>query len=165
VTEVVRATFRDGVNPASWTIDGSYQGVMAYVNGDDAWPAEQLERFSAAGLLIGGIDVTGASPSKARVLDVENYDATPAEAGKWVPLRNEIAGDATIYCSRLTVPAVVKAVGPGVPFWLWTADWTGEPHIANLGLIPHVRQAAVQYQNLPGYDLTAVYSSEWLATL
>jgi hypothetical protein len=146
-------------------IDSSFQGVFAYMNGNYAWPLRQLKRYAMASKFICGIDVNGTSPGSCRVLDVERFDATPAMAALWVPLRNSIAGDATVYCSRDSVAAVVSAIGPGIEYWLWTADWTGQPHIADLGLIPGVRQAAVQYKNTPGYDLTAVYSTEWLASL
>jgi hypothetical protein len=156
-------TFRDAVNPQNMTIDDTYDGVFAYATGRYMWSGEQVRRFVTAGKHLYRYDTVGASPHWASLLDVERYDATPETAAIWVPQRNNMMGDAGVYCNRSTVPAVVDAIGDRETCWLIVADWTGTPHMPALDLPDNFRVAGVQYQNTPGWDLTAIYSADWLA--
>lgn len=153
--------FRDTIAPERMPIDDTYQGVVAYVDGRYAWPHDQIERFHAAGKHVYRISVTGANPRAASLADVERFDLDPAGGARYVAARNDLEGDGGIYCSRFTVPAVVKALG-SEPAWLWVADWTGSPHVPALELPPHIKLALVQYVSLVGWDVSAVYSADWL---
>lgn len=75
------------------------------------------------------IDVTGAAPFAAEVLDVETGDANPAHVAPWLDKREKWE-TGTIYCDRANLPAVVDAAGHR-PFWLWlaTLDGTVPPHV------------------------------------
>jgi hypothetical protein len=165
MTEIIQATFRDTVSPQNLVIDSTYQGVLAYVNGAYAWPTAQVSRFDAAGKYVRRVDVNGSAPHLASVLDVERYDATPAMAAGWVRERNQYSGvqDATVYISKDNLCELVDAIGHDTPVWVIIADWTGVPHVADVGEIPRFAQAAVQYKSTPAYDEIAVYSSAWLA--
>ena len=158
------AIFRDTVGPGQMKIDGSFEGVIAYGDGDFAWPAAQVDRYVSAGKHLYRYEVTGYKPHLGSILDVERYDATPAEAAVWVPQRNDIEPDAGCYVSLDGVPELLDHIGDE-PCWLVVADWTGTPHVPHLELPSNVKLAAVQYASLPnlGYDLLAVYSADWLA--
>jgi hypothetical protein len=88
--------------------------AMAYPNGDFAWAATQEARFHR---LI-RISVTGdpAMAARARGVDVERYDATPAEAPGYIDARRDAGhDDATVYCSRNTLPALFGFLGTRRP--------------------------------------------------
>jgi hypothetical protein len=158
---MVPQIFRDTVSPQLMAIDGTYQGVIAYANGRYAWPAEQIRRFTTAGKHLYRYDIDGSGPDLASVLDVERYDATPAMAAQWVPERNRLHNDAGCYTSFDNVPELVDALGHENA-WLIVADWIGHPFVPVLKLPPNIKFAGVQYANLPGWDLLAVYSAGWL---
>lgn len=163
MTTIVQATFRDTTAPENLIIDNSYQGVLAYANGRYAWPDSQVSRFLAAGKHVRLIDVDGSAPDLASILDVERYDASPATAAVWVHERNRIGnGDATVYISKANMPQLVEAIGHQTPCYVIVADWTGRPHMPDLGLIPRFATVACQYQNTPGYDLSCVLNLQWL---
>lgn len=129
--------------------------VAGYVDGAYLWSASDWARFpNAVHVQIS----TRANGNVAYVLDVERGDATPAEAPGWIE-RMQAAGieQPTIYCAASAVPAI-RAVCAGLLYWLWVADWTGQPH-------PVSYAAAVQYANEATsgghYDLSIVYSPPW----
>jgi hypothetical protein len=158
---MVPLIFRDTVNPQLMTIDGSFDGVIAYANGRYAWPPAQISRYVGAGKHLYRYDVDGSGPNLASVLDVERYDATPAMAAKWVPERNALHNDAGCYTSFDAVPELVDALGHENA-WLIVADWTGHPFVPALKLPPNIKFAGVQYADMGAYDLLAVYSAGWL---
>ena len=159
--EIVKI-FRDTANPGGLAIDNTYQGVLAYADGRYAWPLPEIHRFASAGKIINRVCTNARNPRLGRILDVERWDATPEEAGVWVPERNRLRNDATVYCNTSTVPAVADALGRN-PCWLIVADWTGEPHIPQMSLPANIRLAGVQYATvIDRYDVTAVYSRDWL---
>lgn len=90
--------------------------------------------------------------------DVERGDLTPAQAPAFIR-RRQAAGivQPFVYCAAANV-AVVRSLCAGLLYWLWVADWTGEPHPVNYA-------AAVQYANdtTSGghYDLSIVYSAQF----
>lgn len=136
--------------------------VGGYVNGIYEWPAAGWARFPGAAKV--RIDVNGRAPTLASVLDVERYDATVADAPRWLGLRSGFRpGTGTIYCNRSTLPALLAAT-EGFSFWLWLAAYTNQPAAPlALGLPARVTLAACQYANLPQWDESAVYSGTWLA--
>ena len=163
MTLPVLQTFRDTTQPRNMVIDSLFQGVFAYSNGEFEWPQEEIDRYVDAGKHLYRIDVIGNNPHGASILDVERFDATPETAGVWVPQRNTIDGDATVYVSLDSVSSVIDACEHD-PLWLIVADFTGVPHIPALPALPaNIKLAAVQYETFPQFDLSAVYSADWLA--
>jgi hypothetical protein len=74
--EAPAATMYDGISAES--LPPKALAVAGYVNGRYAWAPADWARFPAAAKV--RIDVTGAAPAEASVVDVERYDATPAGA-------------------------------------------------------------------------------------
>jgi hypothetical protein len=129
---------------------GPYRAAAVYVNGRYAWPQSQIARFADVIRISVLPDPSWAA--HARVLDVERFDATPADAVAFIRERRRLGfDDATIYCSKAVVAAVQVACH-GLRFRLWIADWDGHVH-------DDPDAWAVQYANLEaqGYDLSAVY--------
>lgn len=107
------------------------------------------------------IDVTGAAPFAAEVLDVETGDASPEHVPGWLQARarTEIG---TVYCNRDTLPHVLDAAGSQA-FDLWLATLDGSvPHVE---LPAHVELVAVQAipATIAGanVDISAVISQRW----
>lgn len=85
------------------------------------------------------------------VLDVENGDATPAEAPGWVRMRRAAGVDPTVYCDSSTWPevqAAFVAAGMHQPHY-WIAQYDGNPTIPP-GAV------AKQYADRGPYDLSSV---------
>jgi hypothetical protein len=129
--------------------------VAGYVDGAFAWSDADWARFpNATKVRI----ATQPGTDDGDVLDVELGDATPAQAPAWIRMR-QAAGivQPTIYCAAFAVDQVRQAC-QGLLFWLWVADWTGQPH-------PVSYAAAVQYANSATsgghYDLSIVYADAW----
>ena len=154
--------FRDTVRPELLALpDHTYGGVFYYATGDYTWPTAQIKRFKLAGKRVHAIDTSGTGAEIADIVDVETGDLSPQDVPAWVDERWKHHSTAAVYCSRSVVPDVVSALD-GRPSYLIVADWTGQPHIPQLTLPPHVILAGVQYANLPDFDLTAIYSRAWL---
>lgn len=106
---------------------GKFPIVAGYVDGRYAWPAAGWKYHDAS------LHVTIAVSSLTNagtVLDVERYDATPAEAPGWVAMRRRAGVQPAIYASRSVIPTLegaFRAVGEPFPLW-WIAEWTGTPH-------------------------------------
>lgn len=152
--------FKDSTTPRAISLGGT-DGVLAYENGDYAWSAEQILKFGLAGKEIVRIDVNGSAPTKASILDVERYDATPEIAKRWVPARNAYRHDATIYCERSNLDELFSIVTED-PFWLIIADWTGQPHIVDMPLPKNVHMAGTQFVSIPNcWDATCIAAEGW----
>jgi hypothetical protein len=162
----VLATVRDTVNPKGMPIDGTYEAVLAYRDGLFRWMPADAERFHAAGKRVYPCSVVGADPDLAQVVDCENGDLTIAQAADWARRRNDLHGDATIYASLDTIwnakPSLIEALG-SEPCWLWAAWWNASLQVPGLSLPANIRLAAVQWRGLPGWDVSAIISSEWPA--
>lgn len=94
------------------------------------------------------ITVFGAS-NRGHILDVENGDATPAEARGWI-IRRQASGLArpTIYCNLATIGAV-RAACAGLTYDWWSAGYfSGTPRL-DQGAV------ATQYANQP---LTGIHA-------
>ena len=67
-------------------------------------------------------------------------------------------GGCTIYSSLDNLPSVWSACR-GHAYYVWVADWTNSAH-------PVSGTVATQYSNVDNlYDLSEVYSQQWLDTL
>lgn len=100
-----------------------------------------------------------ASTNDGHVLDVENGDATPAQAPGWVSMRRLAGVDPTVYCDRTNRPLVIAAcLAAGIqnPHF-WIADPNDGPVIPD-------GDVAVQFATPPNsgghWDLSVV-SDYW----
>lgn len=142
-------TMYDGITPSA--VPAGAAIYAGYVNG--SWPSHAglVARFPKA------LHVTIAvnASADAMVLDVEKYDATPAQAPGWA-LRQRARGNPypVIYCNQMDPttgwPAVKAAFAAQrvAPPLYWVAKYDGDPTIP-AGAI------AKQYANYPGYDVSS----------
>ena len=142
----------DSTNPQD--IPTTAEAVAGYVDGIYAWPDSGWLRFPNSVKLSIAISAT----SEADALDVENGDATPAQAPGWVKAQIARGIKPWVYCNRSNRSAVELAcqsagIGP-TQMALWVATLDGTQSVA-AGFYP---VAAVQYANstLAGghYDLS-----------
>jgi hypothetical protein len=148
----------DGIRSLAAGIHHSFptaEMVAGYDNGRYAWTTAEWNLFPHAVKVHISIS---ASANTGDVLDVEQGDATPAQAKAWIEMRKR-AGlwRPTIYCSRSVIPAVRQATGNlvlGQDYDIWAADYTGQPHQVT-------GCAATQYINTPGYDASIVHDDGW----
>ena len=140
----------DAVTPGN--IPTSAQVVAGYIDGAYAWSKEDWNRFPDAQKVL--ITVTGSLTGN--VADVENGDMTPDQGRGWIQAKQrEGMRGCTIYCNRSTLPSVWSACR-GHSYYIWVADWSGSAHPVNATV-------ATQYRNVDNaYDLSMVYSQEWL---
>lgn len=140
----------DGVTAATVPV-GSW-AVAGYVNGE--WPSYDalVAEFPSAVHLTVSVNATG----RAKILDVENGDASPAEAPRWV-LDQRAAGDPypVVYMNQATWPAVKQqfAAQQVTPPLYWVAAYTADalpPSAIPVGAV------AVQYYDFGGYDASVV---------
>lgn len=142
--------FYDSANPQS-VPSGVYAAV--YINGRFAWPEHDIRRMEKV------IRITvapGASWARsARCIDIENGDATPAEAMSFLRARADAYGDATAYCDRSTLPEVQRlALKAGINVRYWVATLDGTQNVAGAW--------AVQYQGgiHSAFDLSVLHGKD-----
>jgi hypothetical protein len=138
------ATLYDSIDPTK--IPANAELVAGYVNGH--WPTYSR----LAGLFPNAtlVSIAVTADADAMVLDVEEGDATPAQAPAWIQRQRARGGDPTIYCSRVSMwPAVQAAVAAAkiAPPHYWIADYTGTPH-----LVPG--SVATQWTDAGPYDIS-----------
>jgi hypothetical protein len=142
-------------------------GVLVYVDGDYKWPTTQVHRFPRHW----GITTTGAPDSAphARVIDVERFDATPADVQEYAGARMVHNDRTIVYCSRSTIPLVVSETKA----WhrlLWFIstldgmDWTPEQMVDNVWRLYDVAiepKMIVAIQNIEGeqYDSSLIFGN------
>jgi hypothetical protein len=136
-----------------------------YINGPDEVP--DLEFVSALFPYArqNPIDVNSGRPDKARTLDVELYDATPADAEEWItsyrvenPLYKTGARP-VIYCNLDTIPSVRIGTGKyvlGHDYYLWVAQWAGTYSGPTTGVV------AWQNANNGTHDTSQVFDPRWM---
>jgi hypothetical protein len=114
---------------STWTsIPTSAEAVLLYIDGRYAAPPSALSRFP-------GLKVhywaTVADSLMADVIDVENFDATPAMAMEWVLKKRMMGVNPIVYASDSTWSTIVLMFGQAhiiLPRW-WEADPDGKPII------------------------------------
>jgi len=100
--------------------------------------------------------VKKATSNFGHVLDVEEGDATPAEAPAWVTNRRKAGAKPTVYCNYSTwaaVRAAFDAAGVDEPYY-WIAKYDGVDVIPDTWL--SLGCVAKQYLNTAGYDRSVV---------
>jgi hypothetical protein len=151
--KIAPVTMYDAVT--STNIPTSAQVVAGYIDGDYAWTEEDWARFPDAEKVL----ITVNGDIRGNVCDVENGNMSPAEALGWIQAKQEKGiGGCTIYCSMAALQSVWSACH-GHAYYIWVADWTDTAH-------PVPATVATQYSNVDNaYDLSEVYSQEWLDVL
>lgn len=124
--------------------------VAGYVDGAYAWSKADWARFPES---VKVRIAVFARTNDGHVLDVENGDATPAQAPGWVRMRRAAGLDPIVYCNASTWPSVISAfssAGIAGPHY-WIAQYDGNPAIPS-GAV------AKQYNDPPGsggeYDIS-----------
>lgn len=143
-------TMYDSVNPHG--IPGDAKMVAGYVDGLYA-NTHTLQRLFPNAVVV-RIAVSSHT-NDGHVLDVEQGDATPAEAVHWVTLRRNAGADPSVYCSADVWPQVRKAFQDAhvaEPHY-WIAQWDGKASLPQ-GAV------AKQYMNGEHFD-TSVVADHW----
>lgn len=130
VAKPARLTMYDSIQPSQIPLKAV--AVAGYVNG--RWPTfvQLRKQFPHARLL----SVAVSAAADADCLDVEAGDATVAQVGLWVR-RQQARGVArpTVYCSVSSAPSVLDALARSgiarTKVRLWTAHYTGKPHLCS----------------------------------
>lgn len=148
-------TMYDAVTPSN--IPTSAQMVAGYVDGRYAWSAADWARFPGA---VKVRIAVFASTNDGHVLDVERYDATPAQAVGWVQRRRDAGVDPTVYCGYSTngyswalVINAFKSAGVAEPHY-WVAAYPGNGANLYPGSVAH--QYADPVTSGGNYDLSVV---------
>lgn len=119
-------TMYDSTNPEDIPADA--EAVAGYVNGaESAWPAGAWDRFTEA-TIKRHISVTASN--EGDTLDVENGDATIAQAPGWIKTRTDAGVPEEtlwLYVDRTNYQDLRAAVGPFTGGF-WVADWSGVEH-------------------------------------
>jgi hypothetical protein len=139
---------QDGINTDAVLMDHNIPVVAYYIDGRYAWTPVEIALFpNSVHIQI----ATRYTTNAGNFLDVENGDATPAQAAVWANQRRlsgyEYPG---IYCSRDAQQSVINAfnnLGVDLPGW-WIADWDGvdRPELPTTW--------GKQYASTPHYDKT-----------
>lgn len=155
--------------------------VAVYANGMYQWPDDQVARFPAH-VRIGVEAGQPAQAEVARVLDVECFDAAPADFPPFVRARHAAGhDDATVYTSILgdpgygIEPVIEELTSNGLmaASWrLWVAWWWQRPFpptaaevlaeiraLTNIVIAPG-RLWACQWQNGPAFDTSVLYKRD-----
>ena len=124
----------DSVHPGLIPLD--CQLVAGYVDGAYRWTFADWVRF--AGKVTVPIAVS-ASTNDGIVLDVERFDATPAQAPGWVTMRRAAGKDPSVYCSQSVWPTVRNAfIDAQVPEpHYWIAAYPGDGPVVPAGAVAH----------------------------
>jgi hypothetical protein len=140
----------DGITPAS--VPAGAALYAGYING--RWPSYTALMAQHPGKLYVSISVN--SLGRAKALDVENGDATPAQAPGWVKAQRA-AGDPypVVYMNEATWPQVKAefiAQNVAAPLY-WVASYVADP-----SRVPAIPAGAigVQYYSFSGYDVSVM---------
>ena len=142
-------TLYDSIDPTKIPKDA--QVVAGYVGG--TWPTfAKLPALFPNALLV---SIAINASEDADVLDVEQGDATPAQAPAWVIRQRSLGRHPTVYCSRSPWADVQRAFdAPNVPQPdYWIADYTSAEH-----LLPG--SVATQWTDAGPYDIS-VTNGTW----
>lgn len=142
-------------------------GVAAYADGKYAWDPDVGRLFPNHWRIC----VTGdlAMAEHARVLDVEKFDATPADVKPYQLARFKHGFDTIVYCSRDTVRLVADANDEWteLEWWIATLDdnyWNPDSltnYIRSIGgpLLMPAKIRAIQWAGRGNYDESSVWGN------
>jgi hypothetical protein len=138
----------DSVTPSAIPTNAAV--VAGYVDGAYAWSNADWARFPQA---VKARIAVFPRTNDGHVLDVEQGDATPAQAPGWVTMRRTAGIDPIVYCNASTWPSVISAFRSASvaapPYWI--AQYDGNPAIP-------AGAVAKQYNDPPGsggnYDIS-----------
>lgn len=159
-------TGRDSTTAADIPQTGT-QVAIGYANGTYQWSQADWDRF--AHIPHAMIDVNASNPS-ADVLDIEQYDATVAQAPGWVRAHNTAhAYPGILYCSRDTLTPLFNElnaagliVGRDFRLFVATLDGTRElPDMTGVWGVQHSGEA----QTGGHYDESLIYDDTWKASV
>jgi hypothetical protein len=124
----------DSITPANVSAVAAPGDLVAgYLNGIYAWPTLAWLGFREHRCVKITID---ARLDDGDVLDVENGDATPAQAIGWVQMRRRSGADPTLYGSQSTHAEIDRIWAAGTrPAWKWVATLNGHPILTLGGLV------------------------------
>lgn len=145
-------------------------GAAAYIDGSYAWSESEQDEFPRLIRISTNGDARMAE--FARCIDVERFDATPADVPGFIEVRNQHSHPNTlVYCDLSTVqPVLVAAPREDYHFWIATLDnfYRGPQEVAALlrsrfGVdINPDRIAANQWLNALHYDQSTWFiSPDW----
>ena len=155
----------DGINSLAAGIARQFPQaakVAGYADGTYAWSQAEWDLFPHADHVTIAVR---ASFNGGDVLDVENGDATPAQAAGWIRMRHA-AGlfRPTVYCSLSVVPDVRRETGSlilGADYDIWVAHYDNSPAEPAVPGLPPARFAAKQYRARADCDISVVYDTAW----
>lgn len=128
-------------------VGGRWPSYYGYTDGDGNHIPSIRDQFPNAV----HVSIAVEANQDADVLDVERYDATPAQAPAWVERQRKRGAQPTVYCSESVWPDVrhaFNAANVADPDY-WIANYDGHAVIPD-GAV------AKQYENTPGYDVSLV---------
>lgn len=141
MTDLSTYVMLDDVNLALLGLHAPAAHALAgYVNGDYANYAELAKASTSAGKFLLSIDVNADTNTGAQCLDIENGDATAADAPAWFKATAAAGAKARdfrwfpkLYTSESNLPALVKVMTkakiPRASYLLWSAHYTDKAHI------------------------------------
>lgn len=140
---------------SSADIPAGAEMVAGYVDGLYKWSDEDWQRHPKAVWV--GI-ATNPNTNDGQVIDIENGDATPAQAAAWIRMRfiaGQRPGTAYFSASRFgEVNAAMIAAGISPGDWaVWVADWDGK---AELPAGAYAKQYANPLTSGGHFDLSVV---------
>lgn len=144
-------TMADGVDASRLPLDIDL--VAGYVDGRYRWSPAAWARFGDRPQVR---IATSPGTNDGNCLDVERYDASPADVPGWATRRRAVGVDPSVYCAVDTVAAVRAAcadAGVAMPH-LWVAAWPGIGGQLYPGTVAH------QYASYDGYDASVV-ADDW----
>lgn len=129
MTRTLHKLRREGDSTTAGDVPADVELPAGYVDGAYVTVPQLHKRFPHKRIVM--ITVNGSTPH-ADVIDQESGDATPRASVRYVVNERKQHGWPTIYFPLSDIAAVCKALaavglGPDVP--LWTAHYTGKPHI------------------------------------
>jgi hypothetical protein len=130
--------------------------VAGYIGGQ--WPTfvSLKKRFPKARR----VSIAVEAIYEADVLDVERYDATPAEAPGWVTRMRAKGRIPVVYCNKSTLGAVEAAFQSAhvAPPFYWVADWTAEAHMVSGSVATQWANGSPEFPGLAAHADTSLVS-------
>jgi hypothetical protein len=148
---------RDSTNPYDIPLAG-LDAVAGYADGRFAWSSAGWSRFPSG---VVPLSIVVSATSMGDILDVEAFDATPADCPGWADrFARANRRRPTIYCNRAAIADVRAAMGSR-PFDWWAATLDGQLHSDETS-----SAVAVQWkgagQTGANYDESVIQDPSWI---